>query len=295
MEEKFLALRQEGSVRDYQRWFETLASPLDEMPEAILEGKFYQWAEARNPGRSPSDETQRVVPKASSAGKPPNQPFKRLSKAELQIKREKGLCFRCDEKYTIGHRCKNKELQVLLVQEGGEWEVDEREEGEGKAEEVDEVGEVVELSLNSVVGLTPPRTMKVRGRILSQDIVILIDCGASHNFISSKLVQILGLLRIATTGYGVIMGTGLAVQGAGVCKGVAVEIQRVKIKEDFLSLELGSSDVILGRGGKIAHRLAGSAYKNSAQLGLRLVEPRARAEAELRKKKGPSSLGSAKK
>ena len=37
-------------------------------------------------------------------------PFKRLSEAELKAKREKGLCFRCDEKYSIGHQCKNKEL-----------------------------------------------------------------------------------------------------------------------------------------------------------------------------------------
>ncbi|KAL2460735.1 Mediator of RNA polymerase II transcription subunit 25 [Abeliophyllum distichum] len=40
LEEKFLAFRQEGSVRDYRRWFETLASPLEEMPESILEGNF---------------------------------------------------------------------------------------------------------------------------------------------------------------------------------------------------------------------------------------------------------------
>ncbi|KAL2469553.1 Ty3-gypsy retrotransposon protein [Abeliophyllum distichum] len=152
---------------------------------------------------------QRFLP----TGKASNPPFKRLSEAELQLKKEKGLCFRCDEKYTVGHRCKNKELQVLLVQEGDEWEVEEGIEGEASTEEGNEVGEVVELSLNSVVGLTPPRTMKVKGKIAAQEVVILIDCGASHNFISTELVQKLGLPRTATNGYGVIMGTRIGSAG----------------------------------------------------------------------------------
>ncbi|KAL5547693.1 hypothetical protein UlMin_002924 [Ulmus minor] len=34
-----------------------------------------------------------------------------------QQKRAKGLCFRCDEKFSPGHRCKNRQLQVLLLSE----------------------------------------------------------------------------------------------------------------------------------------------------------------------------------
>jgi len=49
-------------------------------------------------------------------------------------------------------------------------------------------GEVVELSISSVVGLTPPQTMKIKGEIGGREVVVLIDSGASHNFIASKLV-----------------------------------------------------------------------------------------------------------
>ena len=38
--EKFLALRQEGTVRAYIRDFEMLAAPLTKIPTAILEGNF---------------------------------------------------------------------------------------------------------------------------------------------------------------------------------------------------------------------------------------------------------------
>lgn len=88
--------------------------------------------------------------------------FRRLTDTELQAKREKGLCYRCDGKYTFGHRCPNQELQVLIVKE------EEEEDQEMGTEERDEEGneklgeeEVVELSLNSVVGLTAPKTMKL--------------------------------------------------------------------------------------------------------------------------------------
>lgn len=39
---------------------------------------------------------------------------RRLTERELQEKRAKGLCFRCDERWGVGHRCQRKELSVLL-------------------------------------------------------------------------------------------------------------------------------------------------------------------------------------
>lgn len=40
LEERFLALRQEGTVKDYRLMFETLAVPVSEVSEAFLEGHF---------------------------------------------------------------------------------------------------------------------------------------------------------------------------------------------------------------------------------------------------------------
>ena len=44
-------------------------------------------------------------------------PTTTLTDAELQAKIEKGHCFHCDTKFSPGHKCQNKRLQVLLVQE----------------------------------------------------------------------------------------------------------------------------------------------------------------------------------
>ena len=84
--------------------------------------------------------------------------------------------------------------------------------------------EHIELSMNSVVGLTTPQTMKLRGDIEGQPVVILIDGGATHNFITAEVVQQLGLEREETVGYGVILGTGMTIQGARVCKGVKLNL-----------------------------------------------------------------------
>lgn len=114
------------------------------------------------------------------------------------------------------------------------------------AREEPEMADVVLHSINSVVRLSNPKTMKVKGWIAQREVVVLIDSGASHNFISMDVVTELGLPRVGTTGYGVLMGTGLTVKGEGMCKGVVLTLQNIEIVEDFLRLELGSADVILG-------------------------------------------------
>ena len=43
-----------------------------------------------------------------------------------------------------------------------------------------------------------------------------------------------------------MMGTGICVKGKGIYRGVCISMQGLTIVEDFLPLELGNTDVILG-------------------------------------------------
>ncbi|GJS21363.1 putative mitochondrial protein [Tanacetum coccineum] len=72
--------------------------------------------------------------------------------------------------------------------------------------------DIVEVSLNSVLGFTPPPTMKLRENIHAVDVVVLADCGATYNFIAQRLLDQL----------------------------------EMQINEDFFPFELGSIDMILG-------------------------------------------------
>ena len=131
--------------------------------------------------------------------------------AELQVKIEKSICVKCDTKFSSDHRCQNEKLQVLLVRDEFPKEDIVRIPYIGEMLEAD-VDEIAELSINSMVGLSALKTMKLKEKIAHQEVVTMIDCGATHNFISTKLIQKLGISLQATTSYGVLMGTGMAVK-----------------------------------------------------------------------------------
>lgn len=143
-----------------------------------------------NPTRLESRRDEAFPTRAVTIGEQPTPKREvltwRMSDAEWKLRREKGLCFRCDERYTVGHQCKNREMRVLLVQEEEDSEV---ERGDLPVmEQVEAVVEKIKLSLNSVVGLVTPGTMKLKGRVGELTVTVLIDCGATHNFIALGLV-----------------------------------------------------------------------------------------------------------
>ncbi|XP_024963751.1 uncharacterized protein LOC112504018 [Cynara cardunculus var. scolymus] len=173
-----------------------------------------------------------------------NTGFRRLSDQEVQQRRVLGLCYRCDEKYAPGHKCKKKEMSVLLVQD--DVFEDTEPETEEKVCNTAKIVEKVEVHLNSVVGLTNPKTMKLEGKIEGQKVVVLIDSGATHNFISYDLVKRLNLKIEATGEYTITLGSGNVEKGSGICKGIMLSLPKVEIREDFLPLGLGNSNVILG-------------------------------------------------
>lgn len=56
---------------------------------------------------------------------PPSQPlnqtpkYKRMTPIEMEIRKEKGLCYTCDDKWSFKHQCPNKHLMILQVEEDG--------------------------------------------------------------------------------------------------------------------------------------------------------------------------------
>lgn len=135
-----------------------------------------------------------------------NEP-RRLTESELQERRAKGLCFKCDERWGVGHRCKRKELSVLLV--AGEPESEEEE----LEEEIDE--ENVGVSLCWVVGLTNPKTMKLKGVISGHEVIVMVDPGATHNFISLQVVE-KARVRVDKKGeFAISLGNGESVREVG--------------------------------------------------------------------------------
>lgn len=172
------------------------------------------------------------------------RPRRHNSSAELDEKRRKGICFKCDGPWGKDHKCPNKELRVLTVFNGYEVEVLDGNVDNGEREAI--VGECMALSFTSYRGISSPETTKVRGTVGKADVVIMLDSGATHNFISPAAVQKLKLKCKQDPNLNVKLGTGIMVQGMGVCDRVSFSVQDLEFTTDFVVLELGQIDIILG-------------------------------------------------
>lgn len=106
--------------------------------------------------------------------------------------------------------------------------------------------EQIELAAHSVAGISPYRTFKVVGDISGHEVRVLIDSGASHNFISDALVEKFNISVCPTKNFGVTVGDGYKIRGKGICKKLKLIVQGIEIVQDFLPLKLGNIDVILG-------------------------------------------------
>jgi hypothetical protein len=170
-----------------------------------------------------------------------NRPFKRLTDEELQDKFTKGLCFRCDERFSPGHICPNKQFKVLIMEEE-----DDNIETPQQTSESDSALNNLQLSMYSIFGFTSKRTLKLWGDLDDHKVLVLVDCGASHNFISSRLVKDMGLALQATTSFTVEVGDGRKIPCEGVCQQLVLNIQGLYIQQDFYIFELGNVDIVLG-------------------------------------------------
>jgi len=89
-------------------------------------------------------------------------PTRRISTKELDEKRAKGLCFRCDDKWTRDHKCRENKLFIL---EDTYDEDDDEEEPEEEHPTEKEEEDIATISLHALAGIATPQTLKIIGYI----------------------------------------------------------------------------------------------------------------------------------
>lgn len=75
---------------------------------------------------------------------------------------------------------------------------------------------------------------------------MLVDSGATSNFISKEIMKEMNLKVHETPGYSVQIGTGEQIWNKGVCKNLRLEVQGVVVEQNFFMMDLGGTEVVLG-------------------------------------------------
>ena len=102
------------------------------------------------------------------------------------------------------------------------------------------------ISYKSALGITSKESLKVHGRIGKQDVEVLIDTGATDNFIRYDLAAHLSLSMKKGSPYDIRMGDGRMIRGQKRCRNVELRLQAYSTTMDFLPVLDLCMDVILG-------------------------------------------------
>ncbi|KAA8534845.1 hypothetical protein F0562_029939 [Nyssa sinensis] len=182
-------------------------------------------------------------------------PVQRLSPAQMKERRDKGLCYNCDDKWAPGHRCKSAKLFImecensdedddirstpLAIEEGG---------SSSKQPSLDAQAQGPEpaISIHALAGSPNPRTMRIIGFIQGVQIVIMLDTGSTHNFVDPSIITKARLPIYHTTGLNVKVANGEAVRSEGLTKPETFQMQGIHFTAEFFVLTLGGCDVVLG-------------------------------------------------
>ncbi|GJU55218.1 reverse transcriptase domain-containing protein [Tanacetum coccineum] len=139
--------------------------------------------------------------------------------AEKQNRFLEGEGFRCGDKYELGHLCKTGTLKVLEADEDVEEPLT-----TDLADLESDREETAKISLHAILGKPHPTTMKVH----------------------DVLVNELKLATQPVSPFGVQIGNGDVIRCGQICKNLAVQINDLKITQDFHPFSLGGADLVLG-------------------------------------------------
>jgi hypothetical protein len=102
------------------------------------------------------------------------------------------------------------------------------------------------ITLHALASWTPPKTMRVSAKMGSHEVMVIIDNGLTHNFISNHLASMLRLPVIPTESFHVRVANGERLTCQGRYDKVQVELQGTTFYLIFFSLPLTGLNLVLG-------------------------------------------------
>ena len=110
-------------------------------------------------------------------------------------------------------------------------------------------GEVIEqpaISLHALLGTNDCQTMRMKGKIKNQELIMLVDSSSTHNFIDQGVIKKLNCLTQDVKGMNVTVANRQTLVSNEVCKELQWEVQGLIQHSDFMVLPLMGCDLVLG-------------------------------------------------
>ncbi|CAL5444953.1 unnamed protein product [Camellia sinensis] len=147
-------------------------------------------------------------------------PIRRITSQEARERREKGLCYYCDEKFNPGHCCQRPKPDMIEL--------------------------LPEISFHAIAGTTHPQTFRVVGKLQNKAVTILIDGGSTQNFINQAIFTKFGLPVAHDQKLQVMVANRNKIDCDGQCVGLTLLVQDFPIQADFYVLPAAACQVVLG-------------------------------------------------
>jgi len=242
---KEIKLKQPSKIQEVMR-----------MAEILEESTNMEKRQSKEVGSKVTTPLQTNVPwkgkeEMGSASKSKRIEVKKLSREEVQERIKKGLCFKCGDKWGIGHKCGSGQVYMLVdersVEEEDEYLVETcSEESDQEEAKVKTNNQEAELSLNTLMGTQKHTSLKVMAWIGAFEVPLLVDSGSTHNFVNTNIVAKVGLKPISIEPFDVRMASGDKMKCEGLVKEVNMNVQGVRVVADLHVLPLVGLDVVLG-------------------------------------------------
>ena len=160
-------------------------------------------------------------------------------KPSLEAERIKeGKCKLCGDKWDPKHICLQKKLYACEAK----LEVNEPIENNVNSQQDYHPGikdDSPQISLAAITRIFQPQTLKIKGHIKNNNVIVLIDSGSTHNFVNASLAKIFNLFLCLVPNMKVMVAYGKKIDNVGKCHKVKLQLQEYNLESNFFAVPLG--------------------------------------------------------
>eukprot|EP00253_Pinus_taeda_P030836 PITA_30836 len=106
--------------------------------------------------------------------------------------------------------------------------------------------EMPRISIAAIIRIAQPQTLKLKGYIKNQSVIVMVDSGSTHNFVDANVAKRLNIFAYTVTDLKVMVADGKQIDGVGKCHKIKLQLSDYAIESSFYTVPLGGVDVALG-------------------------------------------------